>query len=1447
MNTLQRDVDRLHWKPRAPGPSEGRNQRYRNRKSPSDKTRGVRNDPRSNTNPSKYDSFRRNRPNRQSLATNHNPQTNAFDVNRSKLSWNRSRPTAPANATPAQQQYRKRLCKYVNVMLCSMPICALVDTGASVSLMSKTLFDKVSSENPGTTLGPTLDTQLTTASGTALQVLGLVTLSVQVAGLITECEIYVVYRLTEDFIIGLDFVQHHQCRICYKDKILEAGSSSTPLLDGKVTLQRNEVYIVEDLIVPASTEVCTFGIFCMDPMLKMPDVEFPALVEGNLRLNDKYGVLAGNYLTQVHNGKVPIRLANFSDDEVRLVNGTRVVTLHPVSVFGGGDVYQPGTCALVSRLNSTCNCNNNRCIVNSDQRCSVASVEEHRFKPQRDHLQAIEEGVDLGTKLSKSERREVLNLLSKHWKCFSTSQFDLGKTDLIEHHVDIGTSAPVRQPHRRIPPRDKRQVEEILTEMEKQGLIRTSTSPWSSAIVLVRKKSGELRFCVDYRRVNDLMKKNSFPIPRVDESLDELSSNIYFSTLDLRSGYWQIPMNHRSREVTAFTTHMGLYEWNVMPMGLSNSAATFQRLMHIVLNGLEWRGALAYLDDVIVYGRTFVEHMSRLSDVLSRLEEAGLTLKPSKCSLFQESVKFLGHKISKEGVMCDAEKVEAVANWPIPRTVKHVRQFVGLTSYYRKFIPNYAKIASPLHKLTEKNKKFQWTEEHQDAFATLKRLLCTAPVLAYPNYDKPFILDTDASDNAIGAVLSQVIDDRERVISYCSRSLGKAEKNYSTTRKELLAVVWATKLNRCHLLGQKFLLRTDHASLRWLWQSKELYGQCARWIEHLAEYNFELLHRPGQKHKNADALSRRPNEGTQVNLPYKWHDQQVATSLEDSKQTVNNIDLRGNIGFLPNEVLNLQEEDAEIAPALRWLQSGKRPPYKQVKNLSRMTKHLWAQFGNLHTFDGPVYWTNSNRSLPGTHCYRLITPEPMRLSVLQSLHDCVLGGAHLGLTKTCHKVEEKFYWPGWRQDTEKYCRNCDLCQRNKKPPAEPRARLVPSTEDRAMQRVEIDVVGPLPMTSSSFQYILVACDLFTKYVRAWPMRNQTAKTTADILFHRWFTVHGVPDVIHSDRGGNFESEVFKELLRLMGCSKTRTTSYHPQGNGGVERNNKTIITMLRNYVQEDQRSWDQALSAVVAAYNASVHDSTGVSPHFLLTGRTLRLPADLLGTPTGGVLKTSVIQDLQTRLKIAEKTVRETLRKQRTKMADLYDQRQRGLPIEVGEEVWLKDPVVPQGEYRKFHLPYKGPFTVVNARHPTYTIKDKASKEQTVHFNRMKLRVHSDDKRDNQHPYDHVPDNCINHYSPFEGLVFIPLNSTDTAAGEPEATSINTSATERLSSRQGPEDSAVGQLRITEEGNNETMETSQPALEENGPIPSETTSAMTERNLPPRRARRQTRFYPDIE
>ncbi|CAK8673655.1 unnamed protein product [Clavelina lepadiformis] len=398
-----------------------------------------------------------------------------------------------------------------------------------------------------------------------------------------------------------------------------------------------------------------------------------------------------------------------------------------------------------------------------------------------------------------------------------------------------------------------------------------------------------------------------------------------------------------------------------------------------------------------------------------------------------------------------------------------------------------------------------------------------------------------------------------------------------------------------------------------------------------------------------------------------------------------------------------------------------------------------------------------------------------------------------------------------------------------------------------MQRVEIDVVGPLPMTSSGFQYILVACDLFTKYVRAWPMRSQTAKTTADVLFHRWFTVHGVPDVIHSDRGGNFESEVFKELLRLMGCSKTRTTSYHPQGNGGVERNNKTIITMLRNYVQEDQRSWDQALSAVVAAYNASVHDSTGVSPHFLLTGRTLRLPADLLGTPTGGVLKTSVIQDLQTRLKIAEKTVRETLRKQRTKMADLYDQRQRGLPIEVGKEVWLKDPVVPQGEYRKFHLPYKGPFTVVNARHPTYTIKDKAGKEQTVHFNRMKLRVHSDDKRDNQLPYDHVPDNSINHCSPFEGLVFIPLNSTDTATGESEATSINTSATERLSSSQGREDSAVGQLRITEEGNNETIETSQPALEENGPIPSETTSAMTERNLPPRRARRQTRFYPDIE
>ena len=481
-------------------------------------------------------------------------------------------------------------------------------------------------------------------------------------------------------------------------------------------------------------------------------------------------------------------------------------------------------------------------------RCSVASQTSHEFRERAAEM--------IDSSLGKEDTDELLDVLSAYQDVFEDT---LGHTNVVKHTINTGNNQPVRHRPRRLPYAHRAEAEHQIAEMLNQGIISPSNSPWSSPIVLVKKRNGEFRFCVDYRRLNEVTENDSHPLPNIADILDSLGNSRYFSTLDLRNGYWQIEIDQKDRPKSAFVTSSGLFQFNRMSFGLKTAPATFQRAMEIVLAGLNYDSCLCYLDDVICFGRDLREHNVRLQAVLSRFRQHNLRVKLCKCQFAATEVSFLGHRVSQDGVSADPEKVAAIRNISRPTCVKDVRSFLGLAGYYRRFIKDFATLAAPLTKLTTKqmtSRPFAWTAACDNSFTQLKQQLCAAPILAYPQFDRMFTLYTDASDVGLGAVLAQNDDTGvERVVAYASRALSERERRYATTEKEALAIHYATEHFRLYLLGRRFKIVIDHSALKWL-SSIEPKGRLGRWIMDLQEFQFFVEHRAGKIHQNADALSR---------------------------------------------------------------------------------------------------------------------------------------------------------------------------------------------------------------------------------------------------------------------------------------------------------------------------------------------------------------------------------------------------------------------------------------------------------------------------------------------------------------------------------------------------------------------------------------------------------------
>jgi transposase InsO family protein len=907
-------------------------------------------------------------------------------------------------------------------------------------------------------------------------------------------------------------------------------------------------------------------------------------------------------------------------------------------------------------------------------------------------------------------------LLSEFRSVFSVNENDLGRTVLLSHGIDTGDAAPVRQQLRRHPPAHQEALRQQISTMLEQKIIEPAQSAWASNVVLVRKKDNSLRCCIDYRQLNAVTRKVAYPLPRTDMCFDAMSGAKWFSTFDLRSSYHQVPLDPADADKTSFICRQGMFRFKTMPFGLCNAGATFQRLMDIVLSGLSFDICLAYLDDIIVFSEDESSHVNRLRVVLSRLQQAGLKLKPSKCSLMQRSVLFLGHVISACGIATDPQKTHDIVNWPVPQNIKEVRAFLGLCGYYRRYVERFAELARPLHALTEKNHRFEWTTQCQTAFDSLKTALTSPPILAVPNDSDQFILDTDASNWAIGAVLSQIQGGGEKVIAYASRKLSRSEANYCVTRRELLAIVYFVKYFRHYLLGRPIVIRTDHAALQWLRRTPEVVGQQARWIATLEEYDYVVQHRPGARHANADAMSRLPCLRTQCCGD-------GVNRIEVGQISIENPDVieEHSQEF---DILRAQDEDIEIAMVKKTLQSSAEPPqFDDIAGTSSLVKALYRQFHRLSADDGILRRTFEE---PSTGCSikQVVWPRRYRRSLIQEIHHSL---GHLGQTRTKAAVQQRAYWPGWSSDVEGVLRECEACARYKRGSAPKQTHLRPFLSGEPFETVSIDITGPHPRSRNGFMYILTVQDHFTKWAEAIPIRNHTATIVADALFKNVFMRYGMPMRLLSDQGAEFESKLFQQLCEMASIAKIRTTPYRPSTNGMIERFHRTLNSMLAKVINDDQRNWDEKLPSVMMAYRASVHESTGFTPNRLMFGREVRLPVDLVyPTPvTDGQNRglENYVRDLQETTADVFDVVRQKLGSAAQSREDRYNCKTKSSPnFQQGDRVWYFYPRRIRGKSAKWQKWYTGPYTVMKVIDSHNLVIRRNAKAKLIVVHRDKLK-----------------------------------------------------------------------------------------------------------------------------
>lgn len=839
--------------------------------------------------------------------------------------------------------------------------------------------------------------------------------------------------------------------------------------------------------------------------------------------------------------------------------------------------------------------------------------------------------IETADDLSLKDKSEINSIVSEYFD--SIKDIRLGCTPLVEHSIKIPLEIPpIKSKNYPVSHFMQKKIDEEVTKMLELGVIEQSESGWSFPILMVPKSDNSLRFCVDFRKLNNVTEKWAYPLPNINSILDKLVNAKYLTTLDIQSAYWQIKIENDSKKYTSFSIPgRGLFQFKRMPFGLTNAPATFQALVDKLLGPELEPYCFKYLDDVVIVTPDIKTHFKILREVLQRIKKAGLTLNRDKCKFCRSELKFLGYVINRHGMHVDPQKVSAIVDMASPKRAKDIRRLLGMVSWYRRFIPNLSTIIAPLTNLTRKHAKFVWSSDCEQSFQTIKNKLVSAPILSCPNFDYDFTLQCDASAYGLGAVLSQYYEGKEHVICYLSRSMTLCERKYTVTERECLAVIWAIEKGRCYLEGQHFTVITDHHSLLWLHNLKNPHGRLARWALRLQQFDYTIIHRPGKEHVVPDCLSR-------LNPP------------EISNITMNEDNLDN---WYKNMCDRVKTNPLKFPD---WRVSDDNKLYKQIEN----TKFL----------DNFSSW-------------KLVLPKASRNDIMNKYHDNPITGGHLGIFKTYHKILSKYYWPGMKSDISRYVNRCKICC-EQKPEQRMKAGMMgtkPKVE-RCWQYVATDIIGPLPRSSKGNQYILVYCDYFSKFSLFFPMRRATANKVVELIQNA-FLLFGIPEYLRADNGVQYKSKEFLKFLNKYNVKFLTNPLYHPEPNF-TERTNRVIKTMISCYVGENHKTWDVNLQELACAYRISQSEVTGSSPYFINFGCEMITDGleyqserekgmHVVSEGIEGLTTETDLNQKVSKLKQLRTFVKENLMKAHEKTKHQYNLRHRPIKFDPGDLVWKKE------------------------------------------------------------------------------------------------------------------------------------------------------------------------------